>query len=224
MKKFFVLAAILFAAFTMQAQRENVQETTIKMTKKTHVSGYTVNMTNYDADAIENALKQKFEKENKMKGSKGDGGFRAYLNQPFVEFGPAQYDIYWRVEEIGKKNNTSLELQMIVSSGNMNAITSRNNPETAAKVKMFLADFVKYVKEYTLNQQLNTLNSQLEKLNDEKKSILDKQTKAEKEIEKLQKDIDKQNEDINNFKKQASDKDASIKELEDQIEAVRRLF
>ena len=224
MKKFFVLAAVLFAAFTVQAQRENVQEATLKMTKKVHVSGYTVNMTNYDAETIENAMKQKFEKENKLKGSKGDGGFRAYLNQPFAEFGPAQYDIYWRVEEVGKKNNTSLELQMIVSSGNMNAITTRNNPETAAKVKLFLTDFVRYVREYTLNQQINTLNQQLEKLNGEKGNLIDKQTKAEKDIEKLQKDMESKRNDIETLKKQVSDKDASIKELEDQIDAVRRQF
>jgi len=222
MKRLLLLAAVLFAAFTMQAQRVNVQEETIKMTKKMHVAGYSVNLTSVDDVTVEEALKAKFEKDNKMKGSKGDGGFRAYLSQPFTEFGPSNYDIYWKVEKVGKKDNTSVDVKMIVSSGNMNTITSRNDPETAAKVKIFLTDFVKYVNNYSLNQELNTLNGQLEKLNNEKKSLLDKQAKSEKDIEKLQKDIEKEQKEIEGYKKQVSDKDASIKELENQINAVKK--
>ena len=222
MKRLLLLAAVLFAAFTMQAQRVNVQEETIKMTKKMHVAGYSVNLTSVDDVTVEEALKAKFEKDNKMKGSKGDGGFRAYLSQPFTDFGTSNYDIYWKVEKVGKKDNTSVDVKMIVSSGNMNTITSRNDPETAAKVKIFLTDFVKYVNNYSLNQELNTLNGQLEKLNNEKKSLLDKQAKSEKDIEKLQKDIEKEQKEIEGYKKQVSDKDASIKELENQINAVKK--
>lgn len=221
MKKLFVLAAVLFAAFTMQAQ--NVQETSVKMSKKVSVQGYSVSITTADVATIESALKEKFEKDYKMKGSKADGGFRAYLAQPFADFGMSNYDIYWKVEEPSKKSNTNYPtIFMIVSSGNMNAITSQNNPETAAKVKIFLTDFVRYIKEYTLNQQLNTLNGQLEKLNSEKSSLLDKQTKTEKDIEKLQSEIEKNQKDVETYKKQISDKDASIKELEEQINAVKK--
>ena len=222
MKKFFLLAAVMFAAFTMQAQRINVQEGTIKMTKKMQVAGYSVNMTSVDAETIEAALKNKFEKDNKMKGSKGDGGYRAYLAQPFADFGTANYDIYWKAEKVGKKNNASVDIKMIVSSGNMNTITSQNDPETAARVKIFLTDFVKYVNDFSLNQELNTLNAQLEKLNGEKASLLDKQTKSEKDIVKLQNQIEKEQKEIEGYKKQISDKDASIKELENQIHAVKK--
>lgn len=222
MKKFFLLAAVLFAAFTMQAQRINVQEGTVKMTKKMQVAGYSVNLTSVDAVTVEEALKAKFEKDNKMKGSKGDGGYRAYLAQPFADFGTANYDIYWKAEKVGKKNNASVDLKMIVSTGNMNTITSQNDPETAARVKIFLSEFVKYVNEYSLNQELNTLNEQLEKLNAEKKSLLDKQAKSEKDIEKLQGQIEKEQQSISEYKKQISDKDASIKELENQIHAVKK--
>ena len=192
------------------------------MTKKLQVSGYTVNLTSVDAVTVEEALKAKFEKDNKMKGSKADGSYRAYLAQPFAEFGTANYDIYWKAEKVGKKNNTSVNLNMIVSQGNMNVITSQNDPETAAKVKTFLSDFVKYVNEYSLNQELNTLNQQLEKLNSEKKSLLDKQSKSEKEIDKLQNQIEKEKKEIEGLKKQVNDKDASIKELEKQINAVKK--
>ena len=222
MKKFFLLAAVMFAAFTMQAQRINVQEGTIKMTKKMQVAGYSVNMTSVDAETIEAALKNKFEKDNKMKGSKGDGGYRAYLAQPFADFGTANYDIYWKAEKVGKKNNASVDIKMIVSSGNMNTITSQNDPETAARVKIFLTDFVKYVNDFSLNQELNTLNAQLEKLNGEKASLLDKQTKSEKDIEQLQNQLEKEQKEIEGYKKQISDKDASIKELENQIHAVKK--
>ncbi len=224
MKKILLLTAVIFAAFTIQAQNVNVLETTLKMNKKTQVSGYSVSMNSVDAETIEDALKNKFEKDNKMKGSKGDGGFRAYISQPFAEFGTANYDIYWKVEKGNKKNNNITEIQMIVSSGNMNAITSQNNPETAARVKIFLADFTRYVKEFALNQQLNTLNKQLEKLNNDKGSLVEKQSKAEKDIEKLQSEIESKNTNITELKKQISDKDASIKELEDQINAVKGQF
>ena len=135
-------------------------------------------------------------------------------NQPFAPFGSANYDLYYTVTETGKKGAKTALLSFIVSSGNLNAITSENNPETATAVKAFLNDLGSYIQEYSLQQQANTLQEKLDKLNKEQKSLEKDQDKINKQIEKLQKDsaeIDK--------KHKANEEE--IRKIESDLKAVK---
>ncbi len=171
--------------FTMSAQ--NVHESPIKFGKQ-KISGYELSIPSANSELVYAALRERMEKNYNMKGSK-EGKFRAYLNQPFAPFGSANYDMYYNVTETGKKGAKTALLSFIVSSGNMNAITSENNPETATAIKAFLNDLGTYIHEFSLQQQANNLQEKLDKLNKDQKSLEKDKAKAEKQIEKLQKEI-----------------------------------
>ena len=184
MKKIFSLLVVFGLIFTLSAQ--NVHESPIKFGKQ-KISGYELSIPSANAELVNAALRDRMEKNYGLKASK-EGKFRAYLNQPFAPFGSANYDLSYTVTETGKKGAKTALLSFIVSSGNLNAITSENNPETATAVKAFLNDLGSYIQEYSLQQQANTLQEKLDKLNKEQKSLEKDQDKINKQIEKLQKD------------------------------------
>ncbi|MCQ2283919.1 MAG: hypothetical protein MJZ57_03340 [Bacteroidales bacterium] len=211
MKKLFILLAIVCAGTALSAQK--VQESVIDFGKQ-QVPGYLVNIQNASVDLVESAFKEKLEKEYGLKGTK-ESGFRAYINQNLKYIGPDNYDIYFTVGEFGKKKNKTTQLTVIVSTGNMNAITTQNNPDVADKIMKFLSDFVSYVQEYSMQQQINALNDQLSKLNNEKSGLEKDQAKNQKQIEKLQKDQEK-------IAKQLDQNANDIKKVEDQISTIKK--
>ena len=210
MKKIFSLLVVFGLIFTLSAQ--NVHESPIKFGKQ-KISGYELSIPSANAELVYAALRERMEKNYNLKGSK-EGKFRAYLNQPFAPFGSANYDMYYNVTETGKKGAKTALLSFIVSSGNMNAITSENNPETATAIKAFLNDLGTYIHEFSLQQQANTLQEKLDKLNKDQKSLEKDKAKAEKQIEKLQKEIS----DIDK-KHQANAEE--IRKIESDLNAVK---
>ena len=125
------------------------------------------------------------------------------------------YDLYFNVSEHGKKKNKVSQISLIVCSGNMNTITSQNDPTTADYVKVFLRDFVSYVQEYVAKQNLNELENQMAKLVKEKNSLEKDQTKINKQIQKLNKDLEK------NAQKTV-EKEEKIKDLQKEIDSAKR--
>lgn len=211
MKK--VTLFLAFISITMMMLAQNVHEANIKLGKQ-KLSGYTINISSANADLVDAALRERMEKNYGLKASK-ESGFRAYLNQPLAAFGTANYDIYYKITESGKKGSKSSLLSFIVCSGNHNAITSENSPETATAVKAFLTDLSNYVQEYSLQQQANVLQEKLDKLNKEKADLQKDMDKNNKQIEKLQKD----NAEIE--KKQKTNNE-EIRKIESDLNAVKR--
>ncbi len=210
MKKLLLLTAFICSTVALCAQ--NVQETNVRISKQ-DVSGYVLTIPATSADLVESAIKDKFENENKLKASK-ESGYRAYLNQPFPSFGLENYDIYYKVEEVGKKANKAAEVSLIVCSGNMNAITSQTKPETASSIKKFLEGISGYVQQYAAKQQLEEMTSQLDKLKKDKESL-------EKSNDKINKDIEQLNQSFEKNKKSIDEKETSIKDLENQISKIK---
>lgn len=211
MKKLLFVFAIVCTCATLSAQK--VQESVIDFGKQ-QIAGYLVNVPSASVDLVDGAFKEKLEKEFSLKSSK-ENGFRAYINQNMPAFGQENYDIYYKVSEFGKKKNKTTQLTLIVSSGNMNAITSQTNPETAEKIKSFLNNFITYVEEYAKQQEINALQDQLAKLESEKASLEKEQQKINKQIEKLKKENDKVQKDLDN-------KSTEIKKLQEQISTAKR--
>lgn len=211
MKKLLFVFAIICTCATLSAQK--IQESVIDFGKQ-QVSGYLVNVPSASVDLVDGAFKEKLEKEFSLKSSK-ENGFRSYINQNMPAFGQENYDIYYQVSEFGKKKNKTTQLKLIVSSGNMNAITSQSNPETAEKIKSFLNNFISYVEEYAKQQEINALNEQLSKLESEKASLEKDQNKIQKQIEKLNKESEKVQKDLNK-------KNEEISKLQDKINTAKK--
>lgn len=211
MKKFFVLIAVFCAGSALFAQK--VQESIIDFGKQ-QVAGYLVNVPSATIELVDCTFKEKMEKGFNLKSSK-ENGFRAYINQNMPLFGTENYDIYYKVSEFGKKKNKMTQLSLIVCSGNMNAITSQNNPETAEKIKNFLSDLEKYVQDYSNQQEISSLEEQLKKLGSEKSSLEKEQEKNEKQITKLQKAQE-------NIKKELEKNSSETKKVEEQIGKLKK--
>lgn len=211
MKKITILAILFCTMLTITAQ--NAKESTINFGKQ-QLEGYLIDVPNADVKTVEAAFRDKLEKQYNMKASK-ESGFRAYLNQAFSPFGKENYDIYFTVNEYGKKKNRTTQLSLIVCSGNKNTITSKNNPETADYVKVFLKDFVNYVNEYALQLKAKDLEDQIKKLTKDKKDLAKEQDKINKQIEKLNKELEKN-------KKEVSSKESEIEQVESELKKVKR--
>lgn len=211
MKKILITLAIFCIAAWASAQ--TVKESTIKFGKE-QLSGYLLDISKADVDLTESALRDKFEKQYNLKASK-ESGFRAYLNQSFSPFGTANYDIYFTVGEYGKKKNKTTQVSLIVCTGNHNAITTSNNPETAMEIKNFLVNFVNYIEDYVANQQIAALEEQLAKLNKDLKDLNGNQDKLNKQLNKLNKEIEENNNKI-------SDKEKEINKLEEDLQKAKR--
>lgn len=211
MKKLLLIATVICAVSALYAQ--NVTESIITFGKG-QISGYLIDVPNADVKLAEAAFRDLLEQKHNLKASK-ENGFRAYLNQPLSPIGPDNYDLYFLVSEYGKKKNKTTQISFIACSGNLNAITSQNNPEAADHIKTFLKQFVKYVEEYNLTQQINSINEQISKLESEKASL-------EKSQDKLSKQIDKLNKDFESNKGKISEKENQISKLTNEIHQVKR--
>ncbi len=205
MKKLFLLLAIACFGGCLTAQ----VNTSMIDFAKTQYPGYLVNVSNASVDMVDAAFRDLLENKYALKSSK-ESGFRAYLNQPFSPFGGENFDIYYMVSEFGKKNNKTTQLSLIVCTGNMNAVTPSNKPETDAAIKKFLSEFTPQVEAFALKQQANELKAKIEKLNSEKDSYA-------KDIDKTNKQIDKLKGNIEDLKKKISDKDNEIKNVQDAL-------
>lgn len=206
MKKLFVLFVAVCFSGCLTAQTVN---TSMIDFAKTQYPGYLVNVSNASVDMVDAAFRDLLENKYALKSSK-ESGFRAYLNQPFSPFGGENFDIYYAVSEFGKKNNKTTQLSLIVCTGNMNAVTPSNKPETDAAIKKFLSDFAPQVEAFALKQQANALKEKISKLNSEKDSYA-------KDIDKTNKQIDKLKGNIEDLQKKISDKDKEIQSVQDAL-------
>jgi valyl-tRNA synthetase len=184
---------------------QSPQEEAIMFDKST-VPGVSLLITSYPIETIKAALQNRFEKTVALKGTNVKG-FRAYLSQPFTEFGTLNYDIYTHVVQEGNKKNNQVSVKILVSKGNNNFASSATDAELIESVKRFLTAFVPYLKEFDLNQKISELektnvklSSELEKLKSEKSSIEQKIGDKEKSIQTHTEEITKFKEQLNTLK------------------------
>ncbi len=210
MKKLFLLLTIALGVFALSAQEVN---TSMIDFNKSQYPGYLVNIKNASIDQVDAAVRNFFENEYNLKASK-EGGFRAYLNQQFAPFGSENYDIYYNVTEFGKKNKKTTQLAMIVCTGNMNAVTSANNPDVDNAIRHFLKKVTPKVEEYKSMQEVNALKAEIEKLEGTRKSLEKEQDKTNKQIDKLKSNLEKNN-------KKIAETDEAIAKLRAQLKGMQ---
>ena len=173
-----------------------------------------MNIKGASVDLVDATIRDMFETQYNLKASK-ESGFRAYLNQPFAPFGSENFDIYYNVSEYGKKKDKTTQVSMIVCTGNMNAITTANNPDADNAIRTFLANIPPKIEQYSNQQEINMLKEQLAKLQSTKESLEKDNDKTQKQIEKLNKNIEKNNEKIKEIEK-------TISKVQEQLKALKK--
>ena len=191
MKKLFTIALALF--FGAYAYAQIAVETTLSI-KKNEIPGFSINVPNADSKSAMTAIQEYLTEKGLVKPKKDDK-YMSFKSQKFSYFGNDTYDIYFNAVQKGNKKNMSSDINIICSLGNLNAISSTNNAETAANIQAFMAKFPKVVEKYMLKQKIESLKKEAEKAKKEK-------AKNDKALKKLQDQIEKSTKNQNNLNKQ----------------------
>ena len=196
-KVVFLIAATLI---TSVAFAQTVREELVPYDKANNYSGCALEVpSGMDIKTVQGALQNRFEQVAKLKGS-NSGGFRAYLAQPFPEFGMLNYDIYTKVAEVGKKKDKKTVVYLLVSKGNMNFANSTTDPEIVTGMKTFLTDFVNFIKEYDTSLKIAEQEKLIAKLEKEEKSLISDKEKLQKQLSGKETDITKKQEELQKAK------------------------
>lgn len=175
-----IIALLAFVSVFCSLSAQKVNET-VTLFGKDQLQGFTINIDNYSMAIVDGAMADLFENQYKLKGSKKKG-YHVYENQPCSAFGEARYDIYYTTAEVGKKNNKTVQLTLVVSTGNMNCITFANDPRTSRNIVGFLERFPVVTEAYNTKLRIESLESELAKLNKERENLLKDRAKVEDKI------------------------------------------
>lgn len=223
MKKIVSLLALLCVLCSLSAQRVNE---TVTLLGKEQLKGFTINIDNAPMNIVENAIVDKLEKQFGLKGSKKKG-FHIYENQPCSAFGEERYDIYFSTAEVGKKNNKSTQVILVVSTGNMNCITFSNDPRSARNIMQFMEGLANDVEIYKTNLRIEELTTNLANLKKERDNLLLEQGKVKDKMaatnDKLRTNVtllDAKTTELNTLQEQFTSTHNA--DLKDQIAAVAK--
>ena len=97
-KVLFCAIAFMFCAFAVSAQ--TVKEETVTF-DKVQAPAFTMEIPDMSIDLISGAMQKRFETKNNLKASKTKG-YVAYLGQKYLPYGDLNFDIFTKVEEVGK--------------------------------------------------------------------------------------------------------------------------
>lgn len=201
MKKLFILTLALVVSVSFAfAQQISESQVTIS---KTNVNAFIINIPNVDSKAANTAVTEYLAEKGLVK-PKTEDKYNAYKAQKFSYIGDGTYDIYFKAVQKGKKKDLSSDIIFICSLGNLNTITSVNNPAAADNIKAIISKFPKAVEKYQLKQKIEDLKKEIEKANKEK-------AKNDKEIKKLQELIKKASEKHNGLNQQLEDANSMLK-------------
>lgn len=204
MKRVLLSLAIAFFATTM-IFAQKAQETVLKFDKQ-EISGYTISFSDLPVETVVAAIDEKMQKAVGKKPS-SQKGYNVYINQKFSEFGTESYDIYYKVEERGKRDMKNVTIEFFVCKGNLNAISSTTDPVVSERILIFLTGLKDHSINYHTNQQIIALNNKLIKAREESKTYSEKMSKLQKDMnalelkkKELDEEIKKMEEELNSKK------------------------
>lgn len=197
-----ITLALVFSISFAVAQSVSEGQVTIN---KTNVNGFTINIPNIDSKSATTAITEYLAEKGLVK-PKTEDKYNAYKAQKFSYIGDGTYDIYFKAVEKGKKKDLSSDIIFICSLGNMNTVSSINDPTAAENIKAVMLRFPRAVEKFQLKQKIEDLKKEIEKANKEK-------AKNDKSIEKLQKQIAKATEKHNGLNKQLEESSSLLKDF-----------
>ncbi|MDY6326510.1 MAG: hypothetical protein SPL42_08250 [Bacteroidales bacterium] len=202
-----ILSTIAMVAVLCAANAQKVSET-VTLYGKEQLNGFTINIHDVAHDIVEGAIVDKFENNMNLKGKKNKG-YHVYMNQPCPTFGESRYDIYFTTQEVGKKKNRSVQVTLVVSTGNQNCITYSNDPRTARNITYFLENLDKDVQAYAIKLKIDELKAKIATLEKERESLTKEQTKITDKLNKT-------NDNIKDASSQIITKNAEITQLQEK--------
>ena len=142
MKKLFILTLALVVSVSFAfAQQISEGQVTIS---KTNVNGFIINIPNVDSKAANTDVTEYLAEKGLVK-PKTEDKYNSYNAQKFSYIGDGTYDIYFKAVQKGKKKDLSSDIIFICSLGNLNTISSVNNPAAAENIKTIISKFPKAV-------------------------------------------------------------------------------
>ncbi len=161
----------------------------------------------YPLEAVEDGLVNKMEQLGyRGKEEKGlfnrDKGFRVYKDALVPDISSDRLDYVFKIETVGKKDNSRSVLYMVILKAGENA---RNSIE-AAKARSFLNSLQPVMEEANLDFEIKNQEEVLAKAEKKLKDLKDDQESMEKKIKKLEEDL----------KDNAKDQEDQQKEIENQ--------
>lgn len=205
MKKTIALLVLVSVLSSLSAQKVNE---TVTLFGKEQLNGFTINISDATTAIVNGALADKLQNQFGLKGSKKKG-FHVYENQACSAFGDARYDIYFTSTEVGKKKDKTVQLTLVVSTGNLNCITFSNDPRSSRNIVAFLEAFPQDVEAYKIKLRIAELKEQLTKLNKERQSL-------QKDQAKIQDKINVNSDEVKQLSEQLDQKNQEIEGLQDK--------
>lgn len=197
MKKTALLMTMLFS-ICMIGMAQKPQQQMITVDKQT-LPGFTITFTDLDAKSVATAVDNRFQKQGGLKAGKFKG-YTLYASQQFPEFGALQYDIYTKVANEGKKGSIVSTFYLVVTKGNMNAITASSDPQIVENIKKFMEEFPDYARASSAQNMIIQLNSELSKQQKEQQKMEGNMKKLQDNVSSIQKEMDENQQKINSLK------------------------
>jgi len=194
---------------TLSSMAQEAYESKIKWAK-TDVACVAIDM-NFPPSTVEDVLESRFKKENLK--SKSEDGFELFRAVKFPTFSTDKMiDILYKVEKKDKDKEKS-RIFMMVSYGNNNFISSKEDELLIKNVKDFLNNFSSVVNKYILEQKI-----------EEQKEVVAKSEKKYINLQDDQKSLEKQRDDlIKKLEENAKDQVAQKEDIAKQKETLESL-
>jgi len=189
---------ILLGVMSTFAWAQTAQNSMIEL-DKTKVPGVIIAITDYDAATVQAALLARMERIGGLKGTTFKG-FRLYSGQILTDFGNTKYEIYTRVVP-GNKKNPEVIVNLLVSLGSDNFVSSTSNPELNQKMMEVLTNFATtFLKEFDTNQKISAHTKDLEKMEKDYKKLVSDRDKTKSSLEKQEKAVSAKADEIAKIK------------------------
>ncbi len=204
------LSIVTLSAAASHCMAQNAHESSVKFMK----GQQNAIVADYDlpGDVVENALKERLDKEGLGKKS-SEKGFMAYKAVTWAGIGPDKMDIYVKVD--GKDGKSTITL--LASKGYDNFVTSANDADKVQKLEAFLNSFTNDAKAYQLKLAVAAQEEVIRKAEKDYKGSVEDGDKLSRDKEKLEKQI-AENKNVQGKKETAlSSEKGKLEELKKQM-------
>ena len=174
----------------------------------------------YDNNVAEGTILQKLKETGYDPETKGKlfwknnkiNDFYVFKAVPLSGASSTIVDLYFKVEQSGKKSLNQSMIYLLVSKGNENFINEDSDPGVFSAAKSFLNNFTTETAIYKHNLDIQNQEETVKKAEKKMNSLLDDEKDMNKKIQKLQEELQKNREDQ---QKQQKVLESERKRLED---------
>lgn len=163
----------------------------------------------YSQNITEDAIKLEMGKLGYSPSSERGGLF--YKQVKIAEIGPDAYDILFKVQKKGRRENESSDIYFAVSRGNNNFVQPNDTDSLPATVKKFTSRFSVWTEAQSLEVEIKSQDEKVKSAQKKLQSLTDEGIQLEKKLQKLQQDVIDNKQSID---KQKTEVDIQSKALE----------